>query len=448
MSRDQRVVDNWALLYACQVAAKNNAPVAVAFNLVTEYLQAGARQFGFMVRALELLEPKLKALNIPFFLLKGDPTETIPGLVEQTGASLLVTDFGPLRLGKQWREAVAEKITVPFHEVDTHNVVPVWVASDKREYAARTIRPKIHRNLPEFLREFPEVPKQSVAWPGTAPAPRVTDWKQLIEEVLEKGSEVPEVSWIKPGEDAALEALSNFLTKVRLSKYATKRNDPGIPDALSGLSPFLHFGHLSPQRAALEAAKNKAVHKESVDSFLEELVVRRELADNYCFYVPCYDTLEAAYDWARDTLNVHKSDKRSHLYTLEEFEKGKTHDKLWNAAQLEMVHTGKMHGFMRMYWAKKILEWTESPEQAVEFSIYLNDRHELDGRDPNGYVGCMWSIAGIHDQGWGERPVFGKIRYMNYEGCKRKFDIEKYCARVTMLVKAAKAENAAAAKKA
>ncbi|EFN58989.1 CPD photolyase [Chlorella variabilis] len=441
MSRDQRVRDNWALLHAAAEASKRGVPVAVAFNLVTEYLHAGARQFGFMVRGLRLMQPKLQALNIPLFLLKGDPLETVPQLVKDTGASLLVTDFAPLRLGRHWREGVAAKIKVPFHEVDAHNVVPVWVASDKREYAARTIRPKIHSKLPEFLTEFPQLEPQP-EW-SSGVTPEAVDWDALLAEVLERGKEVPEVRWCAPGEDAAMEALSGpkgFLgSKARLARYEEKRNDPTVPDALSGLSPYLHFGHLSPQRAAVEAARNKAVHKASVEGFLEELIVRRELADNYCFYVPNYDSLDAAYDWARQTLNDHRGDKREHVYTREQFEKGQTHDKLWNAAQAEMVHFGKMHGFMRMYWAKKILEWSASPEEALEISIWLNDKYELDGRDANGYVGCMWSIAGIHDQGWAERPVFGKIRFMNFAGCKRKFDVEKYVARIGALVRDIKA---------
>jgi deoxyribodipyrimidine photo-lyase len=445
MSRDQRVRDNWALLYACQQASKNGAPVAVAFNLVTEYYNAGARQFAFMVKGLQVLAPKLEALGIPFFLLQGNPEETIPKLVKDCNASLLVTDYGPLRLGRQWRDTVANTVDCPFHEVDAHNVVPVWEASDKREYAARTIRPKIHNKLPQFMREFPDVPQQDLKkWPGSAPTPEKINWEAISSEIAARGAAVPEVSWIKPGEDAAMEALSGpqgFLTKARLAKYSDKRNDPSIPDALSGLSPYLHFGQLSPQRAALEAAKHKAVHKASVDGFLEELVIRRELADNYCHYVPNYDSLDAAYDWARDTLQAHAGDKREFLYTREQFEAGKTHDKLWNAAQLEMVATGKMHGYIRMYWAKKILEWTASPQEALEVSIYLNDKWELDGRDPNGYVGCMWSVAGIHDQGWGERAVFGKIRYMNFAGCKRKFDVEKYCARISAVYSKYKAEQ-------
>jgi len=437
-SRDQRVADNWALLHAADSAAKAGVPVAVVFNLVTEFLGAGARQFAFMLKGLREMAPKLEAANIQFFLVQGKPADTIPKLVKDTGASLLVTDFSPLRLGTEWRQQVVDAVDIPVHEVDAHNVVPVWEASDKREYGARTIRTKIHKKLPEFLKEFPDMP--DVAKWQSAVVPDKVDWDALLREVTERGKQVPEVTWLQPGEDAAREALlggSGFLSAARLKSYDGERNNPAKHTALSGLSPYLHFGQLSAQRAAIEAAKHRSKHSKSVESFLEELVVRRELSDNYCFYNPQYDDIATAYDWAKDTLALHTADKREYVYSQEQLEAAKTHDELWNAAQREMVHLGKMHGFMRMYWAKKILEWTANPEEAKRVAIYLNDRYSLDGRDPNGYVGVMWSIAGLHDQGWKERPVFGKIRYMNYAGCKRKFDIAEYCRSVERRIKAA-----------
>ncbi|XP_010918316.2 deoxyribodipyrimidine photo-lyase isoform X1 [Elaeis guineensis] len=249
--------------------------------------------------------------------------------------------------------------------------------------------------------------------------------------------EVPEIEWCEPGEDAAMEVLmgskDGFLTR-RLKNYETDRNDPLKPKGLSGLSPYLHFGQISAQRCALEAQAWRKSCPKSVDAFLEELIVRRELADNFCYYQPLYDSLQGAWEWARRTLMDHSADEREHLYTKEQLEQARTADPLWNASQLEMVHYGKMHGFMRMYWAKKILEWTSRPEEALSIAIYLNDKYEIDGRDPNGYVGCMWSICGVHDQGWKERPVFGKIRYMNYAGCKRKFNVDGYIAYVKRLV--------------
>ncbi|KAG2438770.1 hypothetical protein HXX76_005312 [Chlamydomonas incerta] len=448
MSRDQRLQDNWALLHAIEKAQgeAGSGQVAVAFNLVPAFLGAGARQFGFMLRGLRQLAPKLEARGIKFYLLQGDPAETLPALVSGLGAGLLVTDYSPLRLGRTWREQVCSALgSVPVHEVDAHNVVPVWVASEKREVGARTLRPKIHKALPEFLREFPAVPTLPAWTPAVAPAP--VDWEALLAEVLSRGADVPEVDWCTPGEDAALEALTGprgFLSPSRLSLYDTKRNDPATPAALSNLSPYLHFGQLAPQRAALEAAKHRTKYKAAVESYLEELVVRRELADNFCHYCATYDSLAAAAEWARESLDKHRVDKREFLYSRDQLEAGATHDELWNAAQLEMAHRGKMHGFMRMYWAKKILEWTTGPEQAIEWAIYLNDRYELDGRDPGGYTGVLWSMAGVHDMGWAERAVFGKIRYMNYNGCKRKFDIKAYVAYVSKAVAEAKAKGRAA----
>lgn len=448
MSRDQRMQDNWALLFALEKAAEKGVPCAVAFNLVTEFLGCGARQFVFMLKGLQELQPKLAAAGIPFFLLQGDPAQTIPKLVSDTGAGLLVNDYSPLRLGRKWKDEVCAAVFIPVCEVDTHNVVPVWVASDKREYGARTIRRKIQDKLPEFLTEYPQYPKPA-AWGASLPQPPAVDWEALLTEVRQRGAAVPEVSWAVPGEAAGLAALigqpDSFLSPTRLALYGTKRNDPTIPQALSNLSPWLHFGQLSPQRAALEAAKLRPKFKESVEGFLEELVIRRELADNFCHYCPTYDSLDACYDWARDTLRVHTGDKREFLYTRDQLERGQTHDELWNAAQMEMVHRGKMHGFMRMYWAKKILEWTSSPEEALATAIFLNDKWFLDGRDPSGYTGCLWSVGGIHDQGWGERAIFGKIRYMNYAGCKRKFDIAKYVAWVNKEVAAVKRGTAAVA---
>nr|QXF69110.1 CPD photolyase [Pohlia nutans] len=429
MSRDQRAKHNWALLHACEVASKTGSPVAVVFNLMESYLGAGARQFGFMLRGLKVLEPKLAELNIPFFIVKGDATQTIPTFVADSKAALLVTDFAPTRHGREWRDTVATNIgEVPFHEVEAHNVVPTWVASDKRETGARTIRPKIHRALPEWFKDIPAVEKQA-AWTGQQPAK--FDWDSEIAEVLERGKDVPEVTWCEPGEDAGWEALMGFLN--RLKGYHELRNKPAAK-ALSNLSPYYHFGQLSCQQAAVEVAKLKGKHKAEVDAFLEEAVVRRELSDNYVFYEPNYDNLDACAGWAKETLQKHSTDKREYIYTWDELEKGETHDELWNAAQHEMVYVGKMHGFMRMYWGKKILEWTESPEQALDYALRLNDKWELDGRDSNGYVGVMWSIGGVHDQGWGEREIFGKIRYMNYAGCKRKFDIATYVKMVNAMV--------------
>lgn len=419
MSRDQRVKDNWALLFAQELALERKVPLAVVFSLAPRFLNATSRQYGFMLKGLREVESRLTELDIPFFLLIGSPEQELPAFLAKHQISGLVTDFDPLRIKQQWKNEVAEQLKSNIYEVDARNIVPCWEASNKREYAAYTLRPKIHRALPEFLTEFPPVQKHPFPW-----LEKVTgnDWDQAGES-LSTDRSVPEVDWLLPGEEAAADILNHFLTK-KLSAYGSRRNDP-TKDGVSNFSPYLHFGQISAQRVALEVQKKKA-KKESKDAFLEELIVRRELSDNFCFYNPDYDRFSGFPEWAQKTLNEHRGDQREYLYSLEQFEDGKTHDDLWNAAQMEMVHRGKMHGYLRMYWAKKILEWTASPEEALEVAILLNDKYELDGRDTNGYVGIAWSIGGVHDRAWQERPIFGKIRYMSYSGCKAKFKVKNY----------------------
>ncbi|KAK9079727.1 hypothetical protein SSX86_001400 [Deinandra increscens subsp. villosa] len=434
MFRDQRLRDNWALIHAVDQANRLNVPVAVAFNLFDQFLGAKARQLGFMLRGLQQLHSEIEEkLRIPFFLFQGEAIDTIPSFVKECGASLLVTDFSPLRQVRGWKEEIVKRVpdSVSIHEVDAHNIVPMWMTSDRLEGYARTIRPKINNLLPDYLIEFPPLKPQTKIWGA---GNRSIDWEELIENETRKGADVPEVEWCEPGEIAALEHLKAF-TKTRLMNYATDRNNPMKRNAISGLSPYLHFGQISAQRCALEARKFHKVYPQAVDKFLDELIVWRELADNFCYYETHYDSFLGASDWGRVTLMDHAFDKREHIYTMEQLEKAQTADPLWNASQLEMVHHGKMHGYMRMYWAKRILEWTSSPQEAVETAVYLNDKYHIDGRDPNGYAGIMWSICGVHDNDFQERPVYGKIRSMTYGGCRRKFDVDGYIAYVKKLVR-------------
>lgn len=423
MSRDQRADDNWALLHAQESALERKVPLGVVFCLVPEYLGATIRHYGFMLRGLEGVAGRLAEKGIRFFLLVGDPEMEIPRFVGEQGVSRLVADFNPLRIKERWDRKVAEGITVPFAVVDAHNIVPCPIASSKREFGAHTFRPKIRKALPEFLTDFPPLCEHPFPWKGK---PERMDWEQLRKE-LRVDRSVGEISRIEPGERAARRTLRDFLEN-RLASCYVSRNDPVI-NCQSNLSPYFHFGQLAPQRAAL-ASQRFDGNFTALESFLEELIVRRELSDNFCRYNPDYDRPSCFPAWARETLERHRHDQRAFLYGREHFESSETHDPLWNAAQEEMVKYGKMHGYLRMYWAKKILEWSASPEQAMETAIYLNDRYELDGRDPNGYAGIAWSMGGVHDRPWPERPVYGKIRSMTYQGCKKKFDVEGYIRRV------------------
>lgn len=430
MSRDQRVQDNWALAYAQELAENQNVPLLVVFVLSRQFLGATLRQYDFMLRGLDELFSRLEDLNIPFYLLHEDKKvpEIILNFIDKVQPCEIVTDFSPLRVGRQWRDFVAKECKIALSEVDAHNIVPAWVISDHQEFAAHTIRPKLHSRIDDFLEDFPEVRFQKLSFDLK---PEEWDVKNILDK-LEINREVLPVKNITAGESAGHLVLSEFLD-TKMHHYGTLRNDPS-EDMQSNLSPYLHYGQISAQRIVIETIVKTgkrlraklAEATDSAEAFLEELIVRRELADNFCLYNNNYDNIEGAPEWAQKSLALHKADEREFVYSLEQLEQAQTHDEIWNASQKEMRKTGKIHGYMRMYWAKKILEWTQSPEQAIEYAIYLNDKYELDGRDPNGYVGIMWSMCGVHDRPWFERPVFGQIRYMNAEGLKRKFDVAKY----------------------
>jgi deoxyribodipyrimidine photo-lyase len=201
----------------------------------------------------------------------------------------------------------------------------------------------------------------------------------------------------------------------------------------SGLSPYLHFGQIGPLEVALTVREAPGIPEKAKEAFLEEMIVRRELSANFVFYNPRYDTYEGALPaWSRATLEKHRHDPRPYLYGLQELENAATHDLYWNAAQEEMVKTGRMHNYMRMYWGKKIIEWSASPEEAWDTALYLNNRYELDGRDPNAFAGIAWCF-GKHDRPWAEHPVFGQVRFMNQKGLDRKFRMKAYLSRVASL---------------
>lgn len=422
MSREQRVRDNWALLYACELAAGSNAPVVVAFCLNPHFLGAGAAHYSFMLEGLAWVETDLAARDIGFRLLEGRPAEAVGGLASELEAGAVVSDFDPLRIKSRWRTAVARVLGAPFYEVDAHNIVPCRVASAKQEYSAATIRPGIQAALAIYLNEFPPIPEPRLRWTHD----KSTDWAAVRART---GAAIDNTSTSSPpsGERTAAEAMAGFIEH-GLDDYAAGANDPNSKGR-SHLSPYIHFGQLSAQRLALEVGRADA-RPDAKASFLEELIVRRELSDNFCLHNRHYDSFSGFPAWARRTLDEHRGDPREYLYTYRQLDRGLTHDDLWNAAQFEMRATGYMHGYVRMYWAKKILEWTRSPEEALKIAVKLNDRYELDGRDPNGYTGIAWSIGGVHDRAWGERAVFGKIRYMSLAGCRRKFDVDAYIRRV------------------
>ncbi|RXK84784.1 deoxyribodipyrimidine photo-lyase [Chlorobaculum sp. 24CR] len=419
MSRDQRFQNNWALLFACRKARQLQQPLEVVFTLAPSFLGAPLRHYDFMFKGLAEAETSLRNAGIPMTVLFGNPEETMPDFVQKRRVGLVVSDFSPLKLVRQWKRAAAAEAPCAFYEVDAHNIVPCWLASPKQEYAARTIRPRLDALRRSFLTPFPE--PVAFCQPASLSAPPV-NWDELL-SLLDTDHSVRPVSGITPGEAAAEQRWRSFLAET-IERYDDYRNDPNA-GAVSGLSPYLHFGQISAQHVAFEASQS-LVSQSNLNAFIEELFIRRELSDNYCFYNEQYDTFDGLPAWAKTTLMEHAEDHRDYIYTPEQFEKAQTHDLLWNAAQLSLVETGLIHGYMRMYWAKKILEWSPTPMAAFDIAVMLNDRYALDGRDPNGYVGVAWSIGGLHDRPWSERPVYGKIRYMNASGCARKFDVSRY----------------------
>ncbi|MBN2552032.1 MAG: hypothetical protein JXB06_04655, partial [Spirochaetales bacterium] len=330
----------------------------------------------------------------------------------------------------RWRASVARRAPCGVWQVEGDLVLPIQEVSDKSEWSAATIRRKIHKIRDRFL-----LPAEPLSPPrrgslGVRVEGAIRPDHELLSG-LDLDRSVQPVAGIGGGGARALSRLHHFCEN-SLRHYHDLRNDPG-QDHQSGLSPYLHFGQISPLTVALAVKAAPVVAEEAKAAFLEELIVRRELAFNFVYYEKSYHSYAGLPEWARRTLQEHARDERPHLYTREQLEEAGTHDPYWNAAMEEMRLTGTMHGYMRMYWGKKILEWSETPERAFETALHLNNRYFLDGRDPNSYAGVAWCF-GRHDRPWGERPVFGKVRYMTDSGLRRKFDMDGYLRRINALM--------------
>ena len=427
MQASQRARGNHALEYAAGRANELGRPLVVFFGITDRYPGANRRHYSFMIEGLRETKRSLAKRGIGMVIRKAPPAE---GIVEfARDACLVVADRGYTRIQREWRAHAAERIGCSLVQVESDAIVPVETASGKEEYSAATIRRKIHRLLPDYL-----VPLKTVRVRKESLHLRfdrtfdVEDPEAALARLdLDPAVPMPVVT-VPAGTAAAGKALESFI-RTRLPRYAGERNDPNA-GATSGMSPYLHFGQISPLSVALRVLRAGRPGREE---YLEELIVRRELAINFVFRNDRYDRFECLPDWCRKTLLSHARDRREYVYGLAELEEGRTHDPYWNAAQKEMVATGRMHGYMRMYWGKKILEWTKTPQRAFDVALLLNNRYELDGRDPNGFAGVAWCF-GKHDRPWGERPVFGTVRYMNDRGLRRKFDADRYVRKVEGIV--------------
>lgn len=429
MQRAQRSVGNPALTAAIDTGNCLGKPVVVFFQLVPHAHHANHRHYQFLVEGLGDIAAGLRKRRVGF-VVRRYPDHGLLRFCAEVRPCLVVADENPLAHAERLKSRITDKITVPFWSVDADVVVPSRLLA-REHYAARTIRPKIQALLPQFM-QLVENPAARCLWRTTSDVPSLVPAPSLLNG-LPMDRAVGPSAYFHGGFQAAQRGLESFL-RSRLHGYATQRNQPDL-DGTSQLSPYLHFGHIGVQAVAM-AVKNANAPEVDRAAFLEELIVRRELAVNFVRFNRNYENFDACEPWADVTHRKHIRDPRQYLYCEKQLEGAETHDPLWNAAQKQMVLTGWMHGYLRMYWAKKILEWTESPQAAYEIAVRLNDRYELDGRDPNGYAGIAWAIVGKHDRAWGpERPVYGKIRYMSFASTSRKFNSKAYIARVAALEK-------------
>ncbi|MCW7753660.1 deoxyribodipyrimidine photo-lyase [Desulfobotulus sp. H1] len=426
MQQSQRIEGNHALAFAVETALFLKKPVLVAFILMGDYPEARSFHFFFMLQGLQSLSVKLRDRGMGFVLRIGTPESILPDLYNNAAA--MICDVGYLRHQRSWREFAGSHAPCSVTAVEGDVVVPVAEAYHKRAYAAYVLRPQILKKTGCFLSPVPQITPPPIT--GKTPAGEsLKDLEKLLRQAKIFPSSTPVVWRYGGGEDAAALCLDNFMQE-RAERYVMDRRIPHRY-GVSFLSPFLHFGMISPAvvvRRILDSELDEEIKK----AFLEQLVVRRELAVNFVHHTPDYDSYSSLPAWAQETLDLHRQDRRPFLYDMETLQSAATHDSYWNAAMEEMRRTGYMHNVMRMYWGKKILEWSASPEEAFERLLYLTNTGFLDGRDPSSYAGCGW-IFGLHDRPWPKRPVFGSVRYMAASGLERKSHIREYVHHVNSL---------------
>ncbi len=428
MQRAQRAVDNPALDLAIEVSNELGLPVLTYFAAIANFPSANLRHYVFLNQGLRDIEQDMAERGVAF-IVRRPPDNSLEKLLEEVGAAMVIGDENPCREPERWRKVVAQRLKIPYWTVDADVLVPSS-HFPKHFYALHIFKPKLYEQLPNYLvKSLNQRPLEGWERPnGLASFDVQNDvtegWKQLDRSISPVDS-------FTGGTHAALTRLKDFVAN-DLSSYADRRNHPEEAGT-SRLSPYLHFGQIGPLTIALaveEAVKTGHVSQTARDTFISEVIGWRELSVNFVKFVPSYDSIDCAEPWAQKTLREHARDKRDPTYTLEQLEKAETYDELWNASQMQMVNHGWMHNYMRMYWAKKILEWSPSPALAFQYAVQLNDRYQLDGRDPNGYAGIAWSIAGVHDRPWFDRPIFGTIRYMSGASTGKKFNSAKYIRQV------------------
>jgi deoxyribodipyrimidine photo-lyase len=423
MQRAMRIVDNPALDVAIEAANLLALPVVVYFQVIPNYPNANLRHYHFLQQGLRDVAEDAAERGVGF-LVRRTPA-TLEAFVDEVEAALVIGDENPCREPERWRAVLAKRLKIPFWTVDADVVVPSRVFG-RSFVLLHHFRPHLKAELPKFLVAQGKIAPHLLWKPRKAPA-GLSLAVDITEGFTKLDRAVGPVDSFTGGTRAAVKRLGEFVN-FELKDYEETRNHPETRGT-SRLSPYLHFGNIGPLTIALAVKKAVAEGKAAEaagDRYLEQLIGWRELAVLFVRNEPNYDNWECAAPWARKTLTEHAGDPRPHRYSLKELERSETADELWNAAQREMVVTGWMHNYMRMYWAKKILEWAPEPATAFDWAVTLNDRYELDGRDPNGYAGIAWAIVGRHDRPWFRRPVFGLVRPMTGASIARKFDAGAY----------------------
>jgi len=423
MQRAMRILDNPALDVAIEAGNSLALPVVVFFSVIPNYPNANLRHYHFLAQGLRDVAADAAERGVGF-VLRRHPDNSLEAFLEEVEAALVIGDENPCREPERWRAVLAKRLKLPFWTVDADVVVPSRVFG-KSFFLLHHFRPHLKTELPKYL-IAPKKLKPSHPWRPDKPPVSFPLDRDPTEGFTKLDRSVRPVDSFTGGTHVALKRLRDFV-QTELAGYDTERNHPETKGT-SRLSPYLHFGNIGPLTIALavdEAARQGKVSAAVRDRYLDQLIGWRELSVLFVKYNPSYDSWECAEPWARKTLVEHTADQRRR-YSFEQLERGETEDELWNAAQREMIDTAWMHNMLRMYWAKKILEWAPDPARAVEWAVTLNDKYELDGRDPNGYAGIAWAIVGKHDRPWFDRPVFGLVRSMTANSFSKKFDAASY----------------------
>ena len=415
MQSSQRYEYNHALEYAIKYANLNNKKLIVYFPFIEGFKFSNERMYYFMLEGIKELKDIFFDNGIKFIVEKINPIDGVINIGKIS--SLIITDYGYTKEELMLRDILAKNLDIPLISVESNVIVPVDEVSLKEEFSARTIRNKILSKLDYYAKDF------SISKVIHTSNNDIFDISEFDFDLdsLDLDRSVKKSPIYKGGIKEARRLLDDFINN-KIIHYKDLRNNPGT-DYQSNLSPYIHFGQIS----VLEIYLKTIILNQ--ENFIDELIVRRDLAINFVYHNSNYDNYKSLPLWAINTLEKHSNDSREYLYNLEELESYKTHDIYWNKAQEELVRYGKMHGYMRMYWGKKVIEWTSNYKIAYDILVYLNDKYSLDGRDPNGYAGICWCF-GKHDRPWQERSIFGNIRYMNKAGLDRKFDMDLYVKKI------------------